>query len=96
MLTIRGTKRPSIDANTEGELRVYAAERVTGTFERSIRLPKFVDGEHISASFSNGLLTVSVPKARAAQPQRIEIKTEKQHPEISNATENGSAKASGN
>jgi len=73
VLTIRGTKHPSIDATKEGEIRVYAAERVTGTFERSIRLPEFVDGERISASFNNGLLTVSVPKARAAQPRRIEI-----------------------
>jgi HSP20 family protein len=66
-------------------------------FERSIRLPEFVDGEHIGAAFTNGLLTVTVPKARAAQPRRIEIKTEKQQPvEISNGTENGSAKASTN
>ena len=97
VLTIRGNKRPSIETSNEGELRVYAAERVTGTFERSIRLPEFVDGEHIGASFNNGLLTVTVPKARAAQPRRIEIKTEKQHPvEISHGTENGSAKASTN
>ena len=75
VLTIRGTKRPSIDAATDGEVRVYAAERVTGAFERSIRLPEFVDGEQISASFANGVLVVSVPKARAAQARRIEIKT---------------------
>jgi HSP20 family protein len=97
VLTIRGSKRRSIEASNEGEVRVYAAERVSGTFERSIRLPEFVDGEHIGASFTNGLLTVTVPKARAAQPRRIEIKTEKQQPvEISNGTENGSAKASTN
>src|SRR5689334_12608063 len=93
VLTIRGAKRPSIEASNEGELRVYAAERVTGTFERSIRLPEFVDGEHISASFNNGLLTVSVPKAQAAQPRRIEIKTDMHRPaELSSVSENGSAK----
>jgi HSP20 family protein len=97
VLTIRGNKRPSIEASNEGELRVYAAERVSGTFERSLRLPEFVDGEHIGAAFNNGLLTVTVPKARAAQPRRIEIKTEKQQPvEISHGTENGSAKANAN
>jgi len=64
---------PAIDAATAGEIRVHAAERGTGTFERSIRLPEFVDGEGISAAFNNGLLTVTVPKARAAQPRRIEI-----------------------
>ena len=74
VLTIRGTKRAGIDAAGQGELRVYAAERVHGNFERSIRLPEFVDGEHIGASYTNGLLTVSVPKAKAAQARKIEIK----------------------
>ena len=75
VLTVRGTKATSIDIAKEGEVRVYAAERVNGSFERSIRLPEFVDGERISADFSNGLLTITVPKAQAAQPRRIEIRT---------------------
>ncbi|HVX39219.1 MAG TPA: Hsp20/alpha crystallin family protein [Gemmatimonadaceae bacterium] len=75
VLTIRGTKQGSIDSTKDGEVRVFAAERVTGSFERSVRLPEFVDGEHITADFTNGLLTVTVPKAQAAQPRRIEIKS---------------------
>ena len=75
VLTIRGTKHSLIDSNAHGELRVYTAERTTGTFERSIRLPEYVDGDHISAEFTNGLLVVTVPKAQAAQPRRIEIKS---------------------
>lgn len=73
VLTIRGTKHSPLDPATQGELRVYTAERVTGPFERSLKLPEFVDGDHISADFTNGLLTVSVPKAQAAQPRRITI-----------------------
>lgn len=73
VLTIRGTKAPTIDPSKDGELRVFAAERITGTFERSVRLPEFVDGEKISAAFSNGLLTVTIPKAQAAQPRKIAI-----------------------
>ena len=76
VLTVRGTKRSAIEASNEGELRVYAAERITGSFERSIRLPEFVDGDKISAQFQNGLLTILVPKAQAAQARRIEIKTD--------------------
>lgn len=75
VLTIRGAKQGSIDSTKDGELRVFAAERVTGSFERSVRLPEFVDGDQISADFSHGLLTVTVPKAQAAQPRRIEIKS---------------------
>ena len=73
ILTIRGAKNPAFDAK-QGEVRIYAAERVHGAFERSIRLPEFVDGEKITADFANGLLTVTVPKAQAAQARRIEIR----------------------
>lgn len=75
VLTIRGAKPSTVQAGNDGEIRVYAAERVTGSFERSIRLPEFVDGDHIGAEFDNGLLVVRVPKAQAAQPRRIEVKT---------------------
>ena len=74
VLTIRGTKPLALDAANDAELRVYAAERVTGSFERSVRLPEFVDGDHIAAELTNGLLIVTVPKAKAAQARRIEIK----------------------
>jgi HSP20 family protein len=73
VLTVRGTKPASFDTGTEGELRIFAAERVSGSFERSVRLPEFVDAERISATFNNGLLTITVPKAEAAQPRRISI-----------------------
>jgi len=74
VLTVRGTKPASFDVNNDGEVRVFAAERVHGTFERSVRLPEFVDAEKIDASFTNGLLTVTIPKAQAAQPRKIAIK----------------------
>jgi len=73
MLTIRGTKTSTVDAVKEGEMRLHAVERVHGAFERSVRLPEFVDAERISADFANGLLTVTVPKAQAAQPRKINI-----------------------
>lgn len=84
VLTVRGTKRSTFDAAKNGEHRIYAAERVTGAFERSIRLPEFVDGDKIAAEFNHGLLMVTVPKAQAAQPRRIEIKAgEPKHAEVS-------------
>src|SRR5439155_19243532 len=74
VLTIRGSKPASFDVSTDGEVRVFAAERVHGNFERAVRLPEFVDADQIEASFTNGLLTVTVPKAQAAQPPRITIR----------------------
>ncbi len=85
VLTIRGTKHRSIDSTKDGEVRVFAAERVTGTFERSVRLPEFVDGDRISADFNNGVLTVTVPKAQAAQARRIEIKSASSSSEVAAA-----------
>jgi HSP20 family protein len=84
VLTLRGTKPSALNADKDGELRVFAAERVSGGFERSLRLPEFVDAEKISADFTNGLLTITVPKAQAAQPRKIEIKAASQQAQISN------------
>ena len=82
VLTIRGEKHSPFDASKDGELRVYAAERVTGSFERSIRLPEFVDSEKISAEMRDGVLSVTIPKATAAQPRKIEIRQIAQAPEL--------------
>jgi HSP20 family protein len=75
VLTIRGTKSSPVDVAKDGEVRVYAAERVNGAFERSLRLPEFVDGEQIGAELTNGVLTVTVPKAKAAQARKIDVKS---------------------
>ncbi|MDE3054298.1 MAG: Hsp20/alpha crystallin family protein [Gemmatimonadota bacterium] len=75
VLTIRGTKPSTLVASPdEGEMRVYANERVSGTFERSVRLPEFVDGDRIAAHATHGVLEITVPKAQAAQPRKIEIR----------------------
>jgi len=72
VLTLKGAKPTT--TKEDAEVRVHAAERLAGKFERSVRLPEYVDGEKITAAFANGLLTVTVPKAKAAQARRIEIK----------------------
>ena len=74
VLTIRGTKASGLKTGEANGARVHASERAAGSFERTIRVPEFVDAEHIDARFENGLLTVSIPKAKAAQPRRIEIR----------------------
>ena len=75
VLAIRGVKSTSIDTAHTGDVRVFAAERTTGVFERSVRLPDAIDGSAIVAEFSDGLLTITIPKAKSAQPRRIEIKS---------------------
>jgi HSP20 family protein len=50
--------------------------RQTGEFEYMIDLPSDIDGDRVQAAYSNGVLTVTVPKARDAQPRRIEIQAQ--------------------
>jgi len=75
VLTVRGTKPSALDAKTEQEYRLHARERVSGAFERSLRLPDSVDAEAIDATFAHGVLTITVPKARTAQARRIAIRS---------------------
>ena len=73
-LTIKGTRGPTIQAPEKGELRVYTAERVHGAFARAVRLPDYVEGDKIEANYSNGVLTVTIPKTPSALPRKIAIK----------------------
>lgn len=50
--------------------------RRTGEFEYMIDLPSDIDIDQVQAAYSNGVLTVTVPKARNAQPRRIEIQAQ--------------------
>jgi HSP20 family protein len=72
-LTITGRRGPTLPAAEHGKLRVYASERLSGAFSRSIRLPEYVDGENIEATYANGVLTVRVPKLAAARPRKIAV-----------------------
>jgi HSP20 family protein len=73
ILTISGQKGGLLGSKDE-ELRVFAAERVSGGFSRSLRMPDHIDGEKIAADYKDGLLTVTIPKAELAQPRKIEVK----------------------
>jgi HSP20 family protein len=66
MLTIRGEKKG------EKEERGYS-ERFFGTFERQIPLPSSVDEANCKADFHDGLLTIHLPKSRAAEEARKKI-----------------------
>jgi HSP20 family protein len=58
---------------TEDTVDWIASERFTGTYMRQLSLGDGVDGEHISATYHNGVLTVSIPVAEKAKPRRIQV-----------------------
>ena len=53
----------------------YRKEIRTGAFYRAVALPKAVVGEKAEASYKDGVLKISVPKADEAKPRRIAVKT---------------------
>lgn len=48
-------------------------ERSSGSFRRSVTLPRNVDAQNVKASFDNGLLEVRVPKKQLESSQRKTI-----------------------
>jgi HSP20 family protein len=58
----------------EKNRRYYRVERSFGRFERSFTLPSAVDENKISASFSNGVLHVVVPKTSTGAVAGREIR----------------------
>lgn len=66
MITLKGERRMKKTAEDEKQHRV---ESFYGSFERSFSLPPDVDQEHIKAACENGVLTVRLPKRKAAQKQ---------------------------
>ncbi len=53
--------------------RVYACERPTGSFDRTLSLPDDVDPDHVKANYRDGVLQVSIARRETAQPKRISI-----------------------
>ena len=71
-LTISG-ERTSGGSNGEQAERT---ERFSGKFRRSIALPTRVDSAKVSASYKDGILTVTLPKAEEAKPKQIKVNVE--------------------
>lgn len=51
------------------------SERVFGKFQRTFNLPTAVNTDEIQAAYTNGVLTVTVPKASTARARRINVQT---------------------
>lgn len=70
VLTIRGEKKREEKTEDKNYMRV---ERSYGSFTRSFALPDTVDSENVSASFKDGVLTISMAKREPAKPKELEV-----------------------
>jgi HSP20 family protein len=71
-LAIAG-ERKSEASNGENAER---SERYIGKFRRSLSLPVRVDPSKVSATYRDGILTVTLPKAEEAKPRQIQVHAE--------------------
>ncbi len=86
-LTLRGEFKP--DESVRREQYLYQ-ERRYGAFARQVQLPIRVQGDRAEASFENGLLRLSIPKAEEVKPRQIHIKAGAGEKNVS-ASERGTA-----
>ena len=69
-LTLRGEMKA--DERVERDQVLYR-ERRYGTFSRTILLPVRVEGDRADATFTDGVLTLRIPKAEEVKPRQIRI-----------------------
>ena len=69
MLTIGGERKESAQED-EKQAR---SERFVGKFRRSISLPTRVDVNKVNATYKDGMLTVTLPKAEEVKPKQIQV-----------------------
>jgi HSP20 family protein len=69
-LTIGGERKAKCESNGDSATRT---ERFTGKFRRTITLPTRVDANKVNATYKDGILTVTLPKAEEAKPKQIQV-----------------------
>ncbi len=66
-------ERPAAPPEGDAKRQVYARERSSGPFSRTVALPDDIDPERVSASYRDGVLQVSIARRESAQPKRIAV-----------------------
>ncbi|MCV7220982.1 Hsp20/alpha crystallin family protein [Mycolicibacterium elephantis] len=69
MLTISAHRT----ARSEDGAQWLTSERFFGTYRRQLALGEGIDTDAISATYENGVLTVTIPLAERAKPRKIEV-----------------------
>lgn len=69
-ITVTGERKKE---ETEEDKDFIRKERYEGSFYRSFTLPEAVKDDEIDASFKNGVLRISIPKAEVVEPKSIKV-----------------------
>ena len=71
-LILKGAREPDQLDNGNS---YHRRERWYGQFTKAIELPFTIEAEKVKASFSNGILTIRLPRSEAEKPKKITIKS---------------------
>jgi HSP20 family protein len=71
VLSIKGE---IVEEEEKEEENYHIHERRSGSFGRRMRFPVDVNAEAVEATYTNGVLTLEVPKVEEVKPKRIEVK----------------------
>lgn len=73
VLTIRGERKFEDEARRDNYIRV---ERTYGAFQRSFTIGIPIEGDKIKAVYRNGILELTLPKAEATKPRKVQVATD--------------------
>ena len=73
LLTVRGERRWDGNGDEAKDHKLLHVERVYGQFERLIQLPMAVQADKVRASYRDGVLEITLPKAEELKPREIKI-----------------------
>ena len=76
VLTLAGERSSALpEGKGQGSAKanVYSRERISGAFRRAISLPEDADPSKVEATYTDGVLHISIARREAAQPKRISI-----------------------
>jgi len=71
VLTISGDKHNILD---ETDAKILRRELKQSSFKRSFELGELLDGDNISANFTDGILSISIPKLEPEKPKKKSVK----------------------
>jgi HSP20 family protein len=69
VLTVRAERNP---VKSDGA-QMIVAERPYGTFTRQVFLGETLDADHVTADYTAGVLTLTIPVREQAKPRSIQI-----------------------
>jgi len=69
-VSLAGETKAETDVSSEGWLR---QERRAGKFQRAFTLPVQIDANAVTATFTNGVLDLTLPKSESVKPKTVKI-----------------------